>query len=188
MLDDYFSLEIDENGDLHTIPQLLEGYIPFFGGLPIFLLRLATEVDWDEEEPCFQNVAEELARVNMLVIIGPWEFFIKENYEPCTNFKFHKRAFIFAYSFTQCLWILIRIMTILNIWTIKMKIRIAMTNGKRCLNLSYIQPWRKDYYHKKEKTTKTNYLLKLRVCLNSTRFLKDADEYYILQNTTLKMP
>ena len=72
MLDDYFSLEIDENGDLHTIPQLLEGYIPFFGGLPIFLLRLATEVDWDEEEPCFQNVAEEMARVNMLVRIGSW--------------------------------------------------------------------------------------------------------------------
>ena len=66
MLDDYFSLEIDENGDLHTIPQLLDGYIPFFGGLHIFLLRLATEVDWDEEEPCFNNMAEELARVSIL--------------------------------------------------------------------------------------------------------------------------
>lgn len=66
MLDDYFSLEIDQNGNLHTIPQLLEGYIPFFGGLPIFLLRLATEVNWDEEETCFQNLAEELSRVRIL--------------------------------------------------------------------------------------------------------------------------
>ena len=63
MLDDYFSLEIDDDGNLLSMPQLLEGYIPFFGGLPIFLLRLATEVDWDDEEPCFQNIGEELARV-----------------------------------------------------------------------------------------------------------------------------
>ena len=68
MLDDYFSLEIDKDGNLHTIPQLLEGYIPFFGGLPIFLLRLATEVNWDEEEACFQNLAEELSMVRILNI------------------------------------------------------------------------------------------------------------------------
>ena len=64
MLDDYFSLEIDEDGNLHSIPDLLEGYIPYFGGLPIFLLRLATEVDWDDEQTCFENLAEEIARVS----------------------------------------------------------------------------------------------------------------------------
>ena len=64
MLDDYFSLEIDEEGNLHSIPDLLEGYVPFFGGLPIFLLRLATEVDWDDEQTCFENLAEEIARVS----------------------------------------------------------------------------------------------------------------------------
>ena len=63
MLDDYFSLEIDDEGNLHTIPRLLDGYTPFFGGLPVFVLRLATEVNWDEEEPCFQNISDELARV-----------------------------------------------------------------------------------------------------------------------------
>ena len=66
MLDDYFCLEIDEEGNLLSIPQLLDGYIPHFGGLPIFLLRLATEVDWEDEEACFGNVAEELARVSIL--------------------------------------------------------------------------------------------------------------------------
>ena len=65
MLDDYFCLEIDEEGNLLSIPQLLDGYIPYFGGLPIFLLRLATEVDWEDEEGCFDNVAEELARVSI---------------------------------------------------------------------------------------------------------------------------
>ena len=68
MLDDYFSLEIDGDGNLHTIPKLLEGYVPFFGGLPIFLLRLATEVNWDEEQPCFQNLAEEISRVRKSII------------------------------------------------------------------------------------------------------------------------
>ena len=68
MLDDYFSLEIDDSGNLCTIPQLLEDYIPFFGGLPIFLLRLATEVEWEEEEMCFQNIAEELARVRKTIV------------------------------------------------------------------------------------------------------------------------
>lgn len=62
MLDDYFSLKIDENGDVITIPALLEGYVPFLGNLPIFLLRLATEVNWDEEEACFKSLADELAR------------------------------------------------------------------------------------------------------------------------------
>ena len=67
MLDDYFCLEIDEEGNLVSMPQLLDGYIPYFGRLPIFLLRLATEVDWEDEESCFQNVAEELARVSISV-------------------------------------------------------------------------------------------------------------------------
>ena len=67
MLDDYFSLEIDEEGNLLSIPQLLDGYIPYFGGLPVFILRLATEVDWDEEETCFDNVAQELARVSIVM-------------------------------------------------------------------------------------------------------------------------
>ena len=63
MLDDYFSLEITENGELATIPLLLEGFVPFFGGLPMMILRLATEVNWDEEEPCFHDIAREIAKV-----------------------------------------------------------------------------------------------------------------------------
>lgn len=62
MLDDYLSLEIDENGDLTTIPLLLEGYVPFLGNLPSFLLRLASEVDWKEEEACFHSLAKEIAK------------------------------------------------------------------------------------------------------------------------------
>ena len=44
MLLDYFSFEINKNGDLTAIPLLLEKYIPNWNGLPMLLLRLATEV------------------------------------------------------------------------------------------------------------------------------------------------
>ena len=62
LLDDYFSLEIDEGGHLCTLPLLLTDYVPFFGKLPLFLMRLATEVDWDTEENCLDGICREIAR------------------------------------------------------------------------------------------------------------------------------
>ena len=47
MLADYFSMELDENGNLKTLPLLLEGYVPNLNELPMFVLRLATEVGQD---------------------------------------------------------------------------------------------------------------------------------------------
>ena len=44
MLLDYFSLEIDNEGCILTLPLLLDGYVPNLNGLPMFVLRLATEV------------------------------------------------------------------------------------------------------------------------------------------------
>ena len=44
MLSDYFSFEINEEGHLISIPLLLEGYTPNMDRLPLFILRLATEV------------------------------------------------------------------------------------------------------------------------------------------------
>eukprot|EP00957_Ditylum_brightwellii_P059141 4487584-Ditylum_brightwellii.AAC.1 len=45
---------------LTGLPVLLEGHSPTPHALPIFLLRLATEVDWKEEKPCFEGVCTEL--------------------------------------------------------------------------------------------------------------------------------
>lgn len=44
MLKDYFSLEINDAGELVTIPLLLKGYMPCLGKLPSFLLRLGPNV------------------------------------------------------------------------------------------------------------------------------------------------
>ncbi|XP_038076827.1 DNA mismatch repair protein Mlh1-like [Patiria miniata] len=59
MIGDYFSLQIDEEGNLCTIPLLLDDYIPALDRLPMFVLRLATEVEWDSEKECFESLARE---------------------------------------------------------------------------------------------------------------------------------
>ncbi|KAM9096238.1 DNA mismatch repair protein Mlh1 [Sarcophilus harrisii] len=61
MLADYFSLEIDEEGNVTGLPLLIDNYIPPLEGLPMFVLRLATEVNWDEEKECFQSLSKECA-------------------------------------------------------------------------------------------------------------------------------
>ena len=37
------------------------GYIPDLNQLPMFVLRVATNVDWEEEESCFDTFSKELA-------------------------------------------------------------------------------------------------------------------------------
>lgn len=59
MLSDYFSLEIDKDGCLCSLPLLLEKYVPNVETLPMFILRLATEVDWEVEKNCFETFARE---------------------------------------------------------------------------------------------------------------------------------
>ncbi|KAJ8334573.1 hypothetical protein SKAU_G00402120 [Synaphobranchus kaupii] len=59
MLEDYFSVEIDQEGNLTGLPLLLDNYIPPMEGLPMFILRLATEVNWDNEKDCFRDFSQE---------------------------------------------------------------------------------------------------------------------------------
>ncbi|KAJ5107000.1 hypothetical protein N7456_003675 [Penicillium angulare] len=61
MLNEYFSIQISEDGDLLTIPLLLKGYTPSLAKLPRFLLRLGPYVDWSGEEECFRTFLRELA-------------------------------------------------------------------------------------------------------------------------------
>ena len=43
------------------LPVLLDHHVPCQHGLPLFLLRLATEVDWSQEKACFKGICRELA-------------------------------------------------------------------------------------------------------------------------------
>ncbi|KAJ3026445.1 UNVERIFIED_CONTAM: DNA mismatch repair protein [Siphonaria sp. JEL0065] len=60
MLQEYFSMVVLEDGTLMSLPVLLKGYEPNLGKLPLFLIRLGTEVDWETEEGCFDSFAHEL--------------------------------------------------------------------------------------------------------------------------------
>nr|XP_020453661.1 DNA mismatch repair protein Mlh1 [Monopterus albus] len=59
MLEDYFSMEIDQEGNLTGLPLLLDKYTPVMEGLPMFILRLATEVNWDNEKEFFRDFSNE---------------------------------------------------------------------------------------------------------------------------------
>lgn len=73
MLNEYFSIRLETKNDDHKegedekkvlmltgLPILLDGHSPSPHALPLFLLRLATEVDWSEERPCFEGICTEL--------------------------------------------------------------------------------------------------------------------------------
>ncbi|KAI4761238.1 CLC voltage-gated chloride channel [Aureobasidium sp. EXF-3400] len=61
MLNEYFALDISENGELLSIPLMLKGYMPCLAKLPTFLLRLGPHVNWDDEKDCFDSFLRELA-------------------------------------------------------------------------------------------------------------------------------
>jgi DNA mismatch repair protein MLH1 len=65
MLDDYFSIKIskcgpDEQISLIGLPMLIEDYEPDLVDLPSFVVRLATEVEYDDEKVCFDSICKEL--------------------------------------------------------------------------------------------------------------------------------
>ena len=64
MLKEYFAIDIGRDADdrvvLRGLPILMESHVPTLHGLPLFLLRLATQVEWTEERPCFYLIAREL--------------------------------------------------------------------------------------------------------------------------------
>ncbi|KAM6956701.1 DNA mismatch repair protein Mlh1 [Aplochiton taeniatus] len=62
MLEDYFSMEVDQEGNLTGLPLLLDNYRPVMEGLPMFILRLATEVNWDDEKECFRDFSRECSQ------------------------------------------------------------------------------------------------------------------------------
>jgi DNA mismatch repair protein MLH1 len=73
MLDEYFSIRLVKDGDdvyLEALPILLNGYEPSPAGLAVFLLRLATEVNWNDEKPCFRGICRELGHYYSVVEQG----------------------------------------------------------------------------------------------------------------------
>ncbi|XP_063995499.1 DNA mismatch repair protein Mlh1 [Diachasmimorpha longicaudata] len=62
MLKEYFAMVIDKRGNLRSLPVLLQDYFPSQAEIPLFILRLSTEVEWSVEQTCFDNICREIAK------------------------------------------------------------------------------------------------------------------------------
>lgn len=60
MLEEYFRIGISGAGVLTSIPELLQGYLPNPRALPMFIVRLACDTEWNDEEVCFTNICQHL--------------------------------------------------------------------------------------------------------------------------------
>lgn len=65
MWEEYFSVEIDisdvENPKLRSLPLLVKGYIPSWNKLSLFLFRVATKIDWNNEKSCLGGILRQIA-------------------------------------------------------------------------------------------------------------------------------
>ena len=65
MMNDYFSVTITPSGHLTALPELLDGYVPAWSGLPEFAYDLLFNVDWTDEAECFDSFGRSLAKFYM---------------------------------------------------------------------------------------------------------------------------
>lgn len=57
MINEYFSIHIDQGGNLTRLPVVLDQYTPDMDRLPEFILTLGNDVTWDVEKECFRTAA-----------------------------------------------------------------------------------------------------------------------------------
>ncbi|KAL0927023.1 hypothetical protein M5K25_001175 [Dendrobium thyrsiflorum] len=57
LLDEYFSIRIDEQQNLTRLPVVLDQHTPDMDHVPEFLLSLGNDVVWTSEKECFQTIA-----------------------------------------------------------------------------------------------------------------------------------
>ncbi|KAK0094823.1 hypothetical protein PV326_009886 [Microctonus aethiopoides] len=62
MLKEYFSILIDKQGNLKALPVLLDKYFPSEIELPMYILRMAKDVEWSIEKECFDGISRETAK------------------------------------------------------------------------------------------------------------------------------
>lgn len=61
LLEEYFSISITADGHLKTLPTIIPSFMPLMSHLPIFLIRLACDVNYKDEKECFKSICRELA-------------------------------------------------------------------------------------------------------------------------------
>ncbi|XP_055316315.1 DNA mismatch repair protein Mlh1 [Sitodiplosis mosellana] len=84
MLREYYGLSISSSGHLETLPLILDNHTPSLGHLPMYILRLVTEVDWAKERQCFETFCRETAmyyaRTTLIIDECEWKWLIEHVY------------------------------------------------------------------------------------------------------------
>ncbi|KGN45878.2 DNA mismatch repair protein MLH1 isoform X2 [Cucumis sativus] len=57
MLEEFFCIHIDRNGNLARLPVVLDQYTPDMDRVPEFMLSLANDIDWEDEKTCLQSIS-----------------------------------------------------------------------------------------------------------------------------------
>ncbi|WVZ67344.1 hypothetical protein U9M48_016434 [Paspalum notatum var. saurae] len=57
MINEYFSIHVDQDGNLIRLPVVLDQYTPDMDRLPEFVLTMGNDVTWDDEKECFRTAA-----------------------------------------------------------------------------------------------------------------------------------
>ncbi|XP_022159006.1 DNA mismatch repair protein MLH1 [Momordica charantia] len=57
MLEEFFCIHIDKNGNLARLPLVLDQYTPDMDRVPEFIVSLANDIDWEDEKNCLQSVS-----------------------------------------------------------------------------------------------------------------------------------
>ncbi|KAJ0754538.1 putative ribosomal protein S5 domain 2-type [Helianthus annuus] len=60
MLDEYFGIHVDPQGNLSRLPVILDQHTPDMDRVPEFVLCLGNDVAWNDEKICFQTIAAAL--------------------------------------------------------------------------------------------------------------------------------
>lgn len=62
ILKEYYGILVNpETKSLETLPVLVNNHLPSMEGLPNYILRITTDVDWDDEQAFFESFSRETA-------------------------------------------------------------------------------------------------------------------------------
>lgn len=92
MLQEYFAFQVNpETRCLERLPLLTENHVPSMSGLGNFLIRITTEVDWDDERRFFESFSRETASyyadIPLTATEEEWRYSVEHVFYPL--FKSH---------------------------------------------------------------------------------------------------
>ncbi|RCI05314.1 DNA mismatch repair protein [Rhizopus stolonifer] len=73
ILENYFKLLITLDGQIKSLPMLVDNYIPSFDRFPFLLYNIATQIDWRVEIDCLEGLAREFSMFYCISNKAQWE-------------------------------------------------------------------------------------------------------------------